>query len=114
MKAKRRATRAELDSRALEQQVRICKAFANTTRMRMLDLLGQKERAVGELAKMLAVSKANLSQHLAILKAAGIVETRRDGRNIYCFLTIPAVTQACHLIRDVLRAQFQNRRSLKF
>jgi DNA-binding transcriptional ArsR family regulator len=114
LKSKKSAKRTGFDARVLEEQVRICKAFANTTRLQMLDLLGKKERPVGELAKHLGVSKANLSQHLAILKAAGIVETRRDGRNIYCFLTIPAVTQACHLIREVLRAQFQNKRSLTF
>ena len=114
MKKPTRAKNAGADSRILEQQVRICKAFANATRLRMLDLLGQKERSVGDLRKRLAVSKANLSQHLAILKAAGIVDTRREGRHIYCYLAIPAVKQACHLIREVLRAQFQNRRALKF
>lgn len=114
MKTKKSAKSAAFDSRVLEEQVRICKAFANTTRLQMLDLLGKKERPVGELAKLLGVSKANLSQHLSILKAAGIVETRRAGRNIYCFLAIPAVTQACHLIREVLRVKFQNKRSLTF
>jgi ArsR family transcriptional regulator len=114
LKTGKRAQRVEVDSRVLEQQVRICKAFANTTRLQMLDLLGQKEQPVGALAELLGVSKANLSQHLAILKAVGIVETRREGRNIYCFLAIPAVTQACHLIREVLRVQFQNKRALTF
>ena len=94
----------------LEQQVRICKAFANTTRLRMLELLGEEERSVADLVKILAVSKTNLSQHLAILKSVGIVETRRDGRHIYCILAIPEAKQACTLIREVLRAQFQNRR----
>ncbi len=104
--------RGKMDARVLEQQVRICKAFANTTRLQILDLVGQREYSVAELKKKLGVSKANLSQHLAILKAAGIVDARRDGRHIYCRLTIPAVKQACHLIREVLRAQFRNRAAL--
>jgi len=110
LRKKKRARRGNSDLRVLEQQVRICKAFANTTRLRMLELLGEEERSVADLVKILAVSKTNLSQHLAILKSVGIVETRRDGRHIYCILAIPEAKQACTLIREVLRAQFQNRR----
>jgi len=76
----------------------------------MLELLGEEERSVADLVKLLAVSRTNLSQHLAILKSVGIVETRRDGRHIFCLLAIPEVKQACALLREVLRAQFQNRR----
>ena len=54
----------------------------------------------------------NLSQHLAILKAAGVVTTRREGKQIYCSLAIPEVKQACQLIRNVLRAQIRNGRRL--
>lgn len=80
----------------------------------MLDLLGQREHSAAELQKILAVSKTNLSQHVAILKAVAMVTTRRDGRHIYCSLAIPEVSQACHLIREVLRAQFKNNKALKF
>jgi len=79
----------------------------------MLDLLGKREHSVAKLQKTLAVSKANLSQHLAILKAAGIVRTRREGRHIFCSLAIPAVSRACHVIREVLRVQLRNQRDLK-
>jgi ArsR family transcriptional regulator len=100
------------DQRVLERQVRICKAFANETRLRMLDLLGQGEWPVAKLQKELKVSKPNLSQHLALLKGAGVVNTRRDGRRIYCSLALPEVKQACKLIGDVLRAQLRNGRDL--
>jgi len=61
---------ASLDEQVLEKQVRICKAFANATRLQMLDLLGQREWPASELQEELSISKPNLSQHLAILKAA--------------------------------------------
>jgi DNA-binding transcriptional ArsR family regulator len=80
----------------------------------MLDLLGEREHSAAELQKILAVPKANLSQHLAILKAVGIVRTRREGRHIFCALAIPAVKRACGMIQEVLRARFQNKQSLKF
>jgi len=102
---------ASLDEQVLEKQVRICKAFANATRLQMLDLLGQREWPASELQERLSISKPNLSQHLAILKAAGVVSTRRKGKQVYCSLAFPEVKSACRLLRDVLRAQvLQGRR----
>jgi DNA-binding transcriptional ArsR family regulator len=101
-----------LDRQVLEMQVRICKAFANATRLQMLDLLSHGEWPVARLQRELAISKPNLSQHLAILKGAGVVATRREGRNIFCSLALPEVKTACRLIRDVLRAQLRRGRTL--
>ena len=64
--------------------------------------------AAAELQTELGISKANLSQHVAILKAAGIVGTRREGKQVYFSLLMPEVKSACRLIRDVLRAQILN------
>lgn len=98
---------ASLDEQVLEKQVRICKAFANSTRLRMLDLLGQREWPAAELQQELSISKPNLSQHLAVLRAAGVISTRREGKQVYCSLAFPEVKSACRLIRDVLRAQIR-------
>jgi DNA-binding transcriptional ArsR family regulator len=97
-----------VDDQVYEMQVRICKAFANPTRLRMLDLLAKREYAVSDIQGELGITAPNISQHLAILKAAGVVSTRREGKQIFCSLTIPEVKQACQLIRDVLRAQVRN------
>src|SRR6266496_1731652 len=99
---------SEVDEQIYEMQVRICKAFANSTRLRMLDMLAKREQAVSDIQSELGLSAPNVSQHLAILKAAGVVSTRRNGKQIFCSLTIPEVKQACQLIRDVLRAQVRN------
>ena len=102
----------DVDDRVYEMQVRICKAFANSTRLRMLDLLAKREYTVAELQSELGITTPNTSQHLSVLKAAGVVSTRRNGKQIYCSLTIPEVKQACQLIRNVLRAQINNGRKL--
>jgi DNA-binding transcriptional ArsR family regulator len=107
-----KATSSDVDEQIYEMQVRICKAFANSTRLRMLDLLAKREHAVSDIQGELGLSAPNISQHLAILKAAGVVTTRRDGKQIFCSLTIPEVKQACGLIREVLRAQLRNGRKL--
>ena len=103
---------SDADEQIYEMQVRICKAFANTTRLRMLDLLAKREHTVSDIQNELGLSAPNISQHLAILKAAGVVTTRRIGKQISCSLTIPEVKQACGLIREVLRAQVRNGRKL--
>ncbi len=105
-------TRCEPDDQVYELQVRICKAFANPLRLRMLDLISKRDYTVSGLQSELGISAPNVSQHLAILKAAGVVATRRDGKQLYCSLAIPEVKQACGLIREVLRAQIRNGRKL--
>jgi DNA-binding transcriptional ArsR family regulator len=103
-----RRARNGIEAEVFERQARICKAFANARRLQLLDCLGKRDWAAADLQRELGISKANLSQHVAILKAAGIVGTRRKGGRIYCSLVMPEVKSACRLIRDVLRAQVRN------
>ena len=103
-----------VEAEIFERQARICKAFANATRLQMLDFLGKRDWAAADLQERLGISKANLSQHVAILKAAGIVETRRKDGRVFCSLVMPEVKSACRLIRDVLRAQVRNGQRLSF
>jgi DNA-binding transcriptional ArsR family regulator len=102
----------ELEDEIYERQVGICKAFANPTRLRILDMIAANEETSTTLQRKLGVSTANLSQHLAVLKGAGVIVTHREGKHVRCSLAIPEVKQACHLIRNVLRAQLRNGRRL--
>lgn len=96
-----------------ERQAVICKAFANPTRLRLIDLLARGEKWASELQEGLGISKANLSQHLSILKAAGVVSTRREGKQLHCQIAAPEVKQAAGLFRSLLKAQArENRRWL--
>ena len=98
-------TAIKKDPEVFERQARICKAFAHPGRLQMLDLLGDGERRVAELQESLGISKTSISQHMAVLKAVGVLSTRREGRQIYCSLAMPEVKQACRLISKVLQAQ---------
>ena len=91
----------------------ICKAFANSTRLHILDLLGKREWTAAEIQKELGISKANLSQHAMVLKSAGVVVRRREGRRVFFSLAMPEVKQACQLIQHVLRVQIRNGRKLE-
>ena len=101
-------TRKTTDDEIFERQAQICKAFAHPGRLRILDLLGKGERGVSDLQCELRISKTSISQQISILKAAGVLVTRRNGKQIYCSLAIPEVKEACQLIRGVLRAQIAN------
>lgn len=107
MAAKKANGSAKTNREIYEKQACICKAFANPKRLELLDLLGNGERIVGDLQKELGISKANMSQHVTTLRSAGVVATRREGKQFYCSLAIPEVKDACKLIRNVLRAQIE-------
>jgi len=104
--------KSKFDIEIFERQSVICKAFAHPKRLQLLDLIGKGERSVSELQEELGVSKANMSQHLAVLRAAGVVSTRRNGKQVYCALAIPEVKNACHLLREVLRSQLRQQHKL--
>ena len=94
------------------RQTAICKAFAHPTRLQLLDALSRGERGVSSLQQSLQVTKTNLSQHLALLKAAGLVVCRRDGRQVHCSLAMPQVKRVAATVRDILRLQeSRNRRA---
>jgi DNA-binding transcriptional ArsR family regulator len=110
MKNSERRTAAEWQ--IFERQSSICKAFANPIRLFILHQLGKRDRSAADLQKMLGISVPNLSQHLTILKSAGVIVTRREGKRVYCSLSIPEVKQACDQIHNVLKRQIENSRTL--
>ncbi len=88
-----------------ERQAVICKAFANSTRLQLVEMLLRGERWAAELQAGLGISKANLSQHLSVLKSAGVVATRREGKQLHCGIAVPEVKQAMGVFRNMLKAQ---------
>ncbi|MDI6808340.1 MAG: metalloregulator ArsR/SmtB family transcription factor [Candidatus Eisenbacteria bacterium] len=80
----------------------ICKTLSNPKRLEMLNILRGKQMSVGDIAKKMSISKANVSQHLSLMKKAGILVSRRHGVNIYYRISNPKVIKACDLMREVL------------
>jgi rhodanese-related sulfurtransferase len=75
-------TKRAFKDQLYEQFARLGQALANGHRLELLDLLAQGERGVEELAAETAQPVANTSQHLKVLRTAGLVETRRVGTSI--------------------------------
>ena len=98
--------------RLFELQADQCKMFANPKRLEIISTLKDQEMSATELIDKVGISKANLSQHMSVLKAKGVVETRRNGVNIYYRIANPKILQACTLMKEILLEQFQEKGKL--
>ncbi|MDP3012157.1 MAG: metalloregulator ArsR/SmtB family transcription factor [Candidatus Hydromicrobium sp.] len=81
----------------------ICKTISNPRRQAIIDTIRKSEMTVSKLIKKTGISQANLSQHLTILRAKGVVRTRREGNNIYYSIANLKIIKAYDLISEVLR-----------
>lgn len=95
-----------------ELQSEVCKTLASPKRLEILSALKEDEKTVSELVEILGVPKANVSQHLAVMRHKGILASRRNGVNIYYRVANPKVIQACSLMREVLTEQMQEKSRL--
>jgi DNA-binding transcriptional ArsR family regulator len=84
-------------------QAEVLKTLASPRRLDILHRLADGPCEVSRLAADIDASQPNVSQHLAVLKAAGIVESERVGREVRYRLTDPDVMVACALMRGVLQ-----------
>lgn len=84
-------------------QAEVLKTLANARRLEIVHRLAQGPCEVGRLAEELGASQPNVSQHLAILRGAGLVDAERDGREVRYRLTDPDVVVACSVMRGVLQ-----------
>ena len=80
----------------------LCQVLANNKRLMILTLLARKEMNVGEIVEVLKARKANISQHLRVLREKHLVKSRRDGQTIYYSLVDRRLIKACNLIRSIL------------
>jgi rhodanese-related sulfurtransferase/DNA-binding MarR family transcriptional regulator len=84
-----------------DEFARVGKALASGRRIELLDVLANGERTVDALARQLGLSVANASQHLQILRQAGLVATRRDGNSIHYRLAAPEVFELWRALRTL-------------
>ncbi|UGT44454.1 metalloregulator ArsR/SmtB family transcription factor [Nocardia yamanashiensis] len=78
------------------------KTLGHPVRIRILELLSQREHAVSEMLAEVGVEPANLSQQLSILRRAGLVTSRREGLSVVYELTTPDVASLLAAARAIL------------
>ncbi len=85
-----------------EHQAELLKAIAHPKRLEIIHLLRDQELPVTDIHTMLDLPQANISQHLMILRDAKVVQSRREGKQIYYSLTSNHFIKASDLLREVV------------
>lgn len=102
-----RLSMENLSADALTQVASYFQALAEPTRLRLLNLLRDQPRTVGELAQATGYSAANVSRHLALLARHGLLVRESRGTSVNYAIADPAVYQLCNLVCDNLARRFE-------
>ncbi len=84
-------------------QAKMLKALAHESRLMIVDRLSRGECSVGELRDLIGGDQSTISKHLALLRAHGIVEDRREGTTVYYSLLTPCVCNFFTCATQVLK-----------
>jgi ArsR family transcriptional regulator len=79
------------------------RALADTTRLRLLNLIAEREICVCYFVEILRISQPKISRHLAYLRRAGLIEARREGKWIHYRLAMPEDQAAASILREALK-----------
>jgi DNA-binding transcriptional ArsR family regulator len=93
-------------------QAEVLKTLASPRRLEILHRLAAGPLGVGHLADELQMSQPNVSQHLAVLRTAGLVEADREGREVRYRLVDQDVMTACGIMRAVMERRLARLASL--
>ncbi|MFF5138327.1 ArsR/SmtB family transcription factor [Streptomyces sp. NPDC013157] len=78
------------------------KTLGHPARIRVLELLSEREHAVAEMLPEVGIEAAHLSQQLAVLRRANLVRTRKEGSSVYYSLASPELAELLRVARSIL------------
>ncbi|NCS97504.1 MAG: metalloregulator ArsR/SmtB family transcription factor [Candidatus Pacebacteria bacterium] len=84
------------------KQADLLKALSNSRRLEIIHLLRDQQLPVTDIYTMLDLPQANISQHLMVLRDAGVVKTKKQGKQVYYSLTHPNIIAVSDLLRELL------------
>lgn len=90
-----------------ESQAEIYRIFSHSNRIQIFWLLMENEMSVNEIAEAINASVQNASQHLRLMKAASILDTRRNGQTIYYRIADTDIGNYCRRILEKNLAEFR-------
>lgn len=90
-----------MEKKKISDCAKLLKAMGNEKRLEILYLLLKGESCVGDLEKKVALSQSALSQHLAVLRGAGIVKTRRKAQTIFYSIKYDKSVEILELMQKV-------------
>jgi DNA-binding transcriptional ArsR family regulator len=86
-----------------DRSAAVAKALADAKRLCVVERLAEGERSVSDLSRDVGCQVPNMSQHLAVLRSAGIVASRREGNTVFYRLADPNVLEVYRLLQQVAR-----------
>jgi ArsR family transcriptional regulator len=86
-----------------DRSAAIAKALSDAKRLCVVERLADGERSVSDLSRDVGCQVPNMSQHLAVLRSAGIVASRREGSTVFYRLADPQVLEVYRLLQQVAR-----------
>lgn len=87
----------------------LCKVLTDPKRLMILDALRHEERSVSDIAEVIGVTLPNASQHLAVMRNAGLVEGRRAGTTVIYRLAEPTIVDACDIVQRIVARRVASR-----
>jgi ArsR family transcriptional regulator, virulence genes transcriptional regulator len=100
------------DPELFRLKAELCKTLADPKRLMIITGLRDGEKSVSILAAEMKIPQAVLSRNLSILRQRGIVETRRQGQNIYYRLSNEKIIAACDMVHQILLEQMTKNRDI--
>ncbi len=94
-----------MNDKTMELVAERFRVLGDQQRLRLLQALGDRERAVADLAQECETSPANASKHLAVLLRAGLVARRKEGLYVYYRAADPSIFQLCDLVCGSIRTR---------
>ena len=95
-----------------QRQAELCKSLSDAKRLMIIHELRRGEKSVNDLAERLGMKQSNTSQHLGVLRNAGVAVPRREGNAVYYRLVNPKIAGACDLVREVIGEQLRDNHNL--
>lgn len=93
-------------------QAELCKSLADPKRLMIIHHLRDGPKSVGELTEALGLKQSNTSQHLGVLRKAGVVSAQRKGNTVQYRLVIPKIATACDMVREAVAERLHRDSSL--
>ena len=88
------------------------RTLGHPARVRLLELLGEGERTVGELQDALELDSSTVSQHLTALRRQGLLDSRKVGTSVHCRVKDPRALKLLGISREILMANLEESRVL--
>jgi ArsR family transcriptional regulator len=85
--------------------VEFCKALADDTRQRILEMLLEREMCVGDIVDAFDMSQPTISHHLNVLKQLGLVASRKEGKQVFYAINRDSVVECCGRLIAKFEAQ---------